>query len=266
MGKRETYEETVAQWSTEERVGKARKLVRALTDKIQVAISLHAANEIIQYSDTLSGQIPKSYAANAFTVFQDAQFHFEIIALVSVWDKAARNSISIPTVVALIDDDDVLARLAKATFDAHNQQPVRLVEKTRGTEEKKIIEELVASHQFEFANSQSERALTELKESLNSAKGVVLENQMKSVRNLRDMVAHSLTQTRAAERGRINPMKYGDERELLTTTIQLIESLYCWVNGTSFDISGQVFDIARRDARELWQNCEFTIIQQRSRT
>jgi len=57
--------------------------------------------------------------------------------------------------------------------------------------------------------------------------------KLKSIRNLRNKhVAHYLTQTRAEKDGEIiAPMKVGDERPVLETSLSVIQLLYCWVNG-----------------------------------
>lgn len=76
--------------------------------------------------------------------------------------------------------------------------------------------------------------------------------------NLRDRVAHSVSATRREIRGKITVAKYGQEKELLETTIAVIEDLYCWVNGTSFDIGGDCFDMARKNAEEFWLNMKYS--------
>jgi hypothetical protein len=56
----------------------------------------------------LSSQIPESYAANAFNVFQQSIHQFEIVRLCALWDSAELEKENIPTVVGLIDDAQVL--------------------------------------------------------------------------------------------------------------------------------------------------------------
>ena len=38
------------------------------------------------YSDTLSKQIPKFYAANAFNVFREAMHQIELVRICALWD------------------------------------------------------------------------------------------------------------------------------------------------------------------------------------
>ena len=78
--------------------------------------------------------------------------------------------------------------------------------------------------------------------------------------NLRDKyLAHSLTETRRERKnGSIDPMKYGDERQLLDASLPIVEVLYCWVNGTSFNFENSR-KINRKNAKALWEACTFDI-------
>jgi len=69
----------------------------ALVDHLIHLINMHEANRLIVYSPLLSDQIPRSHAANAFNVFQDASLKFEIIRHSILWDpcrKERNNSTS----------------------------------------------------------------------------------------------------------------------------------------------------------------------------
>ena len=259
MGKKKPFNKVIADWSPERRIALAKEQTRVLTDRVQEAIKLHASNEIIHYSDVLSKQIPRSHAARAFCAFQDAQFKFEIIALLSVWDRADDNAISILSVIELIEDPKVLACLVQETFDSHASIQTRLLNPSSDPEHEKEIGELLASSQLEFAEDQSRKASGALANSIKIAKETVKREQMASVQNVRNHVSHSLSETRLEQKKTVQPMKYGDETALLNLTVQLIEELYLWVNGTSFDISGDIFERARQDATELWHNCIFNI-------
>lgn len=263
MAKNNKFYNSVAGWPIDRRIQSARDCVRLLTDRIQSVIELHAANEIIQYSSKLSGQISKSRAAHAFTVFQDAQFNMEIIKLIALWDSPAENSVSIPTVVILIDDSEVLRALVGETFDSHTSRDVHQLNPSNDPEIQKAIEEISWAQQVEFAKSQSEKAAEALEACVTTVKATMEKERVTSVRNLRDLVSHSVTMTRRESNGPVKPMKYGDEKKLLTISIRLVEDLYLWVNGTSFDISGGCVEIARKQAGELWLNCEFSIPQTR---
>src|SRR5262245_28685721 len=50
------------------------------------------------------------------------------------------------------------------------------------------------------------------------------------------------------------PMQYGDERELLLGSIQLVETLQLWVNGTGIDFD-ESRQIAQKSVEALWKHC-----------
>ena len=249
----------MANWPVEKRISTARKRIRVLTDAVLEVIDLHAANEIIQYSDKLSKQVPRSYAASAFRTFQDAQFKFEIIRLLALWDKASTNTNSIPSAIVLIDDPEVLSELARQVYDVHARRGVHQMNRDADPKVQDFIDKQLRSSQSKFAKEQSKQALETLKSSVRDAKEIVKRERSEAVRNLRDHLAHSLTETRRETKGPVKPMKYGDETKLLNESIKLIENLYCWVNGTSFDICEDCFEQSRAAARELWGSCKFNI-------
>jgi len=53
-------------------------------------------------------------------------------------------------------------------------------------------------------------------------------------------------------------MQYGGERELLLSSIQLVETLQLWVNDTSMDFD-KSRQIARTSVQALWKHCTFDI-------
>ena len=52
-------------WDTQKRIAEAKRLTERVVDHTQYLLDIHENNAIVLYSDTLSKQIPKSYAANA---------------------------------------------------------------------------------------------------------------------------------------------------------------------------------------------------------
>ena len=48
------------------------------------------------FSPVLASQIPRSYAANAFNVFQRGLHQFEIVRLCALWDAAEAEKENIP--------------------------------------------------------------------------------------------------------------------------------------------------------------------------
>ena len=99
------------------RVEAAKQTTERVVDHLFQLIALHENNAIVVYSDTLALQIPRSYAANAFNVFQQSLYRFEIVRLCALWDRAWPNLSreSIPTVVELIADSNVVDALVEET-------------------------------------------------------------------------------------------------------------------------------------------------------
>lgn len=193
-----------------ERFSLAKQKAERMANFLSHHIALHENNAQLVYSPILSSQIGKSYAANAFKVVQEGIHHFEIIQLCTFWDPARLNRYSIPTVVKLVDDPEVINQV----FDK-----VRL-----------------------------QAAMAKAQELINS-------EQLKSVKNLRDKhLAHQLEYTYAEQQGTIQPMKYGDEVDLLKETIDIIDALTIGIDGANFDFD-EVRYIARNFADALWKGC-----------
>jgi hypothetical protein len=139
---------------------------------------------------------------------------------------------SIPTVIELIDDENVLDALAD---QAH------------------------AGHHEEFGKQQAEKARASLKAAIKAARDMRKSEGLKSIRNLRDKhVAHYLTETTQEKEGPVTPMKHGDEGPVIHATISIVEALNSWVNqvGLSFKDARA---IDRKCALALWGACTFKI-------
>src|SRR5262249_7170104 len=95
-----------------ERIELAKAKMRRVIDHFLYVVELHANNSFVVYSGALASQIPESYAANAFVVFQRSMHQIEIVRLCAIWDSADPDKENIPTVVELIDDDEIIETLA----------------------------------------------------------------------------------------------------------------------------------------------------------
>src|SRR3954467_12638559 len=94
---------------------KSRKLLRSMSfeDRIKLAgekvgqmykhitnlMQTHANNEIILFTDTLSSQVGKSYAAHAFKDFQGVMYFGEIARVIALWDELNLEKCSFPTII-----------------------------------------------------------------------------------------------------------------------------------------------------------------------
>jgi HEPN superfamily AbiU2-like protein len=220
-------------WDTQKRISEAKRLTACLVDHTLYLLDIHENNAIVLYSDTLSKQIPKSYAANAFNVFWEAMHQIEVVRICALWDSAKIDKESILTVIELIDDQKVLDALA---------------------------DQARAQHAVEFGNQQAERANSSLKSAIKEARKLRSSAQLTSIRNLRDKhIAHYLTQTEGEKKaGPITPMAHGDERPVLDASKSIVEALNSWVNGVGLSFrDSQAID--RKCAEALWHACTFKI-------
>ena len=96
-----------------ERIRLAKAKMTKVLDHFLYVIELHANNSFVVFSPLLASQIPRSHAANAFNVFQRSMHQIEIVRLCAIWDSIDLDKENIPTVVALIDDDEIIETLAE---------------------------------------------------------------------------------------------------------------------------------------------------------
>jgi hypothetical protein len=111
-------------WETKERIDEAKRLTARVVDHLQYLLDIHENNAIVLYSDTLSKQIPESYAANAFNVFREAMHQIELVRICALWDAPVTGRESIPTVIELIADEKVLDALADQARAGHHESSV----------------------------------------------------------------------------------------------------------------------------------------------
>ena len=229
---------------------KTTRMVNALVD----LVALHENNRLVVYSPLLSGQLPRSFAANAFNVFQNCIHFYEIVRVCAFWDGLDLDKSNIPTVAALTNDPGVLAQVFDATAAFWPDGGTRIYDPD--PELQADIEAAVLASEKRFGQEQAGKAVSGLEAAFRAARVVEQSEKLKSVRNLHDKhLAHLLDVTRAEKQGEVAPMKYGDERDLLEVTIQVVEAFYLGINGTSFDWE-ESRAIARRNAEALWKGCK----------
>ena len=241
-----------------ERVELAKAKMAKVLDHFLYVVELHANNSFIVYSPILASQIPKSFAANAFNVFQQSMHQIEIVRLCAIWDSARTDKENIPTVVELVDTDEIVEILAEETrshwlgqnsgnFNPSTDPDVTAIER-------KSIRNLEIAHGYE----QAAEAKIELRRAITDARAILGSPLLASVMNHRDKhLAHSLERTYREKKAAIAPMKYRDEKTLLDASIPIIERLYCWVNGKNFSISKSQ-EIDQENAEALWSGCQFS--------
>jgi hypothetical protein len=99
--RRLTGRDKISKMTVAERMTAAKEKMPRVVDHLCYLLALHENNAIVTYSPMLSKQIPTSFAANAFNVFQRGMHQFEIIRLCSLWDSAGPEKENLPTIIEL---------------------------------------------------------------------------------------------------------------------------------------------------------------------
>ena len=227
-----------------ERIERAKSKMQKVLDHFLYVLELHANNRYVVYSPILSSQIPTSYAANAFNVFQRSMHQIAIMRLCALWDKVDPAKENIPTIVELINNEDVIRMLADETRRHWADTPISLPNDIRDEE-------------IRFGDEQAAKAGTELRQAIANARAILKSPLLASVMNIRDKhLAYSLETTHREKRGPVSPMRYGDEGKLIDQSCPIIEQFFCWVNGKSFSIENSR-SIDDENAEALWFACKF---------
>jgi hypothetical protein len=244
-----------------ERIDLAKAKMRKVIDHFLYVVELHANNSFIVYSSVLASQIPESYAASAFNVFRLSMHQIEILRLCAIWDSADLDKENIPTVIELIDDENIIEMLAEETRSHWAGIGGHITNPSADPELAAEEQDALKQSNVQFGDEQALKAKTELLEAIKDARVILNAPRLASVMNLRDKhLAHSLTTTRREKRAPIQPMKFGDETHLLNASIPIIERLYCWVNGTSFSVLDSQ-EIDQENAEALWNGCKFSVLR-----
>jgi hypothetical protein len=218
-------------------------------------------------SDTLSSQIPTSRAANAFNVFQRRLHQLEIVRLCALWDRAGDERESIPSIIELIDHPDVIEALAQETLAGWIGVGGHMITNPSDDADLRALgEEALLRSNESYGQEQAQKARDDLRKAITDVRAILCSQRLAGIMNLRHkQLAHSLSETSLDKKGPVAPMKYGDEREVLSDTLLIVEALYCWVSGKGFSFEDSR-KIARKNAEALWKQCTFHIQPIGSRT
>jgi hypothetical protein len=105
--------------SPAERIVRAKAKMKRVVERFLYLVQLHENNVCIVYSPGLSSQIPESFAANAFNVFQRGCHEVEIMRLCALWDSPGEDKENILTVVDHIDSPCVLDMLSVSSVSTY---------------------------------------------------------------------------------------------------------------------------------------------------
>jgi hypothetical protein len=225
----------VTSLSAEQRIEKASTIIDKLVGHTQEVIALHESNRILVYSDKLSGQVGRSYAANAFAALQRSQHLYEIVRLLALWDKPSEHRESIPTALLLLNSAEIQRTL---------------VEKVRAS----------WPPPDRFGDTMAERARKRLNIVQVAGARIAASEHLTALRRLRnESLAHNLNIPKdPTTPGR--PPKYGDERWLLSRSWRMLECLNTSVRQTSFAWTGTI-GISRRYAEAFWHGVTIKVLR-----
>jgi HEPN superfamily AbiU2-like protein len=244
----------------QERIALAKAKMTRVLDDVLYLLELHANNAIVVHSPALSSQIPRSYAANAFVVFQRSMYQIEVVRLCALWDAADIAKENVPTVIELIDDDEIIEQLGDENLQHWSGSNTPIANLSSEPDLAALEREATAESERQFGREQAAKGKQELRQAIADSRAIIASQRLASVMNLRDKyLAHSLERTRREKHGPIQPMKYGDETTILDATTPIVERLYSWVAGKSFSIV-QAQEIDRANAEALWKGCKFTVL------
>ncbi|WP_226584609.1 AbiU2 domain-containing protein [Acuticoccus sediminis] len=228
-------------------------------------IDLNEQTARVCVDDTLRNSLPTgSPAVPAFDQLRFALYWFKVIRLVSLWDPVEENSYSIPTVLRLVDDDDVIAALERETHDHFAALTPRQWNQSEDPELQAEIDRILRRDIADLARTEAVKQRHLIRQVIEKAKQRDDEATTTSIRNSRNYIGHHIQHTRKeADRQRQNkpPLEsptYRDVEILISTTIEIAQSLYLAVNGCNYDLN-DMRRISTEMAAELWGNCRFDI-------
>lgn len=253
------YKKDCEKLPSEERLDLARQKLKSIVPLMLGLISLNENNAILVYSERLAGQIPRSLAANAFTRFQRAMHEMEILKLTALWDRPESEKICIPAVTSLIDNQDVM-EIIFGEIENWYDQPARFLSPSEDVQSRKTEEITIAFDNKRLGQQDAMKAKKELSDVIELVEELYESNKLISIKNIRDKyIAHALTETRQERKGIVRSMKCGDEIELLQDSIDLVQKLSLWLNGSNIDMNREFRRAEKEQAEELWHNCHFDI-------
>jgi hypothetical protein len=234
-----SFKEWVKGLPADERLTHARETLERINNIAHFLNALHETNQIVVNTDTLRKQVDVSYAANAYNNFHRALQEIEVVRLCSLWDRGEKDAFSIPTVIDLIDNDDVIAFMSRFAGETR-----RSIGEREERQERRRICVL------------TRRAIQETREILGS-------ETLKHVVNFRNKhIAHATALTRRErEEGNV-PLpspNIGDETVLLDRTLNILERLDLCVRGRSFNWK-ESQKIAKRNAEYLWHGVTIKVL------
>lgn len=248
--------ERLAAMTADVRLSEADRKVNELWTYVSNLVKMHESNEYLLYRPEVVSQIPPSYAAHAFNILQHSVLLAELVKLCALWDDPDLDTNSIPTIVKLVDHQDVkdLLRLkyrnsARDHMRSLSQaMPSISIFQLRGHWRDEIKREMDRFDEF-------------WGKGVDDARKIIGSAQLSSIKNFRNHeIAHNLEKVIAINKtGKgARRVRYGDEKYVLTKSVDSAFNLNILIRQAHFDYS-IVEKTAKRSAADLWLNCKLTI-------
>jgi hypothetical protein len=251
---------------TAERIKLAKEKVDRLVDATLNVMRQRASNEIVLYTDAISKQVGRSYAAHAYSSLQRAMFEHELVTLCALWDavpevKKVRDRDSIPAVLFLVDDENVMRELAAETRNAYLGKGFHELATSEDEETRRQIHQAIARSRANFADEQARKARKWLADAIELGRQTSEGDMLKAARHYRDhMIAHVLSRRLEKARAPERVAKYGDEKALFDITTKVVDWLHLGVNGTDF-----AWELAqeneKRYAEAFWRGVTVKVLE-----
>jgi hypothetical protein len=262
VSKKIEFKKWAADLPLDERLAHAHGSLQGTSNVAHFLVRLHETNRIVLYSDTLSRQVPTSYAANAYNNFTRALLEIELVRLCSLWDPARQDAFSIPTVIDLIDGEVVecLARAIAGHYDRLGDKPLLIG--IDDEEERRQTWEALKRVSRRDGQEQYDRTRRIAWNTIRLARLVASSKVLKNVRNFRNKnIAHATALTdHERKSGPVPRPKGGDEGRLLHVTLKILERLDLCIRGVLVNWSDSE-QIARKDAEALWQGVTIKVLR-----
>ena len=100
------YFSSVSEPSLSNKIDRAKFLIERVANHARLLCRIHYSNrELI--SDASNLQVSPSYALHTLNLLKTTQYRYEVLRLSAIWDKPSKNRESIPSILNLIQDNNV---------------------------------------------------------------------------------------------------------------------------------------------------------------
>lgn len=255
---RRNFNSTISNWSPGKRIERAEIAIKEVTKELDQSLQRWENIRHMFLEQNLFLESIIWPASIAFDQLRHDALSFSIIRLLSIWEKPAENSYSIPTIILLVDDHRVFAALENRMKEKIGARQLRILNNQHDPSLQRAMIEAVSEGQQSRANNMAVANTTNLYNCIADARAILSQSVVENAKKYRDLSAHFLEYLRDPKSSKSVQLTITDLDELLQDTVAVCEILYSSVNGISYDLNNDVRRICRSRADEFWQNLKFT--------